>query len=236
MTVLLPFLLGALVAGPELKHCRLEGVVFTSATAGFVFDACGALFETDDGGASWKAAPAPLASKGFFRNSLSLGASLADGSLLLAGYIGPQVLRSADTGHTWEPVELPSDQWFYSLSAAGSHVWLCGSTGQVVHSADWGKVWSMSATSPTNSDDRCIALSFLDGTRGWVAGWYGHLFETADGGATWTPLSLPAEFKTEGVHPRTIDAVLRGGGYARALGLHNWALGLAANSARDGGR
>lgn len=210
MGALTSFLLGGLlVSGPQLQHCRLGGVVFTSDSAGMAFDLCGSVFVTKDGGATWTPGASPVNQKNEFSTSLSLGARLADGSVLLAGYVGAQVFRSADDGRTWSSVPVPEGQWFYSLSHVGPHAWLCGSSGAVLASADSGKSWAAAKKSPTDSDDRCISLSFLDGKRGWVGGWYGHVFETNDGGSTWTPLSLPPAFRQTGAQEQTLTAVWR---------------------------
>lgn len=210
MGALTSFLLGGLlVSGPQLQHCRLGGVVFTSESEGLAFDLCGSVFVTRDGGAAWKLGTSPLNQKDEFSKSLSLGTQLADGSVLLAGYVGAQVFRSADEGRTWSSVPLPEGQWFYSLSHAGPHAWMCGSSGAVISSADSGRTWAAAKASPTDSDDRCISLSFLDGKHGWVGGWYGHLFETNDGGATWTALVLPESFKPPRPQDRTLAAVWR---------------------------
>jgi photosystem II stability/assembly factor-like uncharacterized protein len=209
MLGLVALVLSGVVSGQELEHCRMGGVLFTSSDDGFAFDQCGSLFTTNNGGVSWVQAPKPIKKTASqFGASLSAGAVFPDGSVVLGGYLGARLLRSADSGRTWQDVPIPGDQMVYSLSQSGSSAWLCGSSGKVVRTLDSGKSWSAAATSPTNDDDRCISLSFLDGKRGWVAGWYGHLYETSDEGATWTALTLPPVFKATAPN-RTIEHVFR---------------------------
>lgn len=49
----LTMVVGAVVLGPELPHCRLGAPVFRSETIGFVPDACGEVFVTRDAGLTW---------------------------------------------------------------------------------------------------------------------------------------------------------------------------------------
>lgn len=198
-------LLSALVSGPALEHCRLGAIIFTSEQTGLVSDMCGALFVTSDGGATWERRRSPASSMG---TGLQVGALLADGSLLLAGNQSKQVLRSVDGGATWRSVPTPSSQWVYALAHRGSAVWACGSDGLVLRSADFGQSWALTKPAGTNSDDRCVSLSVLDDKRAWVAGWYGHVFETNDGGETWKALApLPLEPKRAG--DRSVNVLVR---------------------------
>ncbi|MDP1922828.1 MAG: YCF48-related protein [Myxococcales bacterium] len=205
---MLPLLLSALVSGPELEHCELVGLFFTSEREGLIVDACGSEFVTDDGGASWakRFMSLPLGSD---RARLTTSAFLFDGSFLLAGSSGWQVVRSTTNGETWKTLRTTSGQWVYSMSHRGPFVWTCGSDGLILGSADSGQTWKTTKSSATDGDNRCISLSFLDGQRGWVAGWYGVVFETDDGGESWTKLRLPSPFGSTESRVRTIDAVLR---------------------------
>lgn len=207
----LSLLLVALAAGPELEHCRLGGVAFTSQGGGWAFDYCGHIFATKDGGATWEldeGAPAFLreADPGL-GTDLSLGAALADGSVVAGGYIGARMLRKTAAG--WASVALPSDQWNYALSHAGEHVWVCGSSGEVVHGTAFGAKWVRAKKSPTDANDRCISLSFLDGRRGWVAGWSGSLYETLDGGGSWRAIRLPRELARAAERGHALEQILR---------------------------
>lgn len=199
-------LLSALVSGPVLEHCRLGVIIFTSEQTGLVSDRCGSLFVTTDGGATWEKLRSPTSS---IATGLTVGAALADGSLLLAGNQSRQVFRSVDDGVTWKSVPTPSSQWVYALSHRGSAVWTCGSDGLVLRSTDFGQSWAVTKPAGTNTDDRCISISVLDDKRAWVAGWYGHLFETTDGGETWKQLALPAALQPKKAGGRSIDVVLR---------------------------
>lgn len=205
---MLPLLLSALISGPELEHCELVGMFFTSERAGLIVDACGSEFITDDGGVSWaKRLMSPALKQDGPR--LTTSAFLSDGSFLLAGSSGWQVVRSTTNGETWKTLRTTSGQWVYAMSHHGPFVWTCGSEGLVLGSADFGQTWKTTKASATDGDNRCISLSFLDGQRGWVAGWYGVVFETDDGGESWTKLRLPTPFARTESHARTIDAVLR---------------------------
>lgn len=207
MLALTMVVVGAVVLGPELPHCRLGQPVFRSETTGFVPDMCGEVFVTKDGGQTWAPTRHVKPDLASFQ-SLSLGGAFADGSVVMGGYFGPRLLRTEDDGATWKDVAIPTSAWLYALVVRGAHGWACGSNGPLIHSADSGRTWTP-VEAPTNSDDRCISLDFLDGKQGWVAGWYGSLWSTADGGATWKKLALPAEFASRESGERTLSRVVR---------------------------
>lgn len=207
MLALTMVVVGAVVLGPELPHCRLGQPVFRSETTGFVPDMCGEVFVTKDGGQTWAPTRHVKRDLASFQ-SLSLGGAFADGSVVMGGYFGPRLLRTEDDGATWKDVPIPTSAWLYALVVRGAHGWACGSSGPLIHSADSGRTWT-AVEAPTNSDDRCISLDFLDGKQGWVAGWYGSLWSTADGGATWKKLALPAEFASRESSERTLSRVVR---------------------------
>lgn len=200
--------LGAVVLGPELEHCRLGKPVFKSETIGFVPDMCGQVFVTKDGGVTWAPTRSGLSRDLLSMRSLEVGGSFADGSVMFGGYLGSKLLRTVDDGVTWTEVSIPSSAWLYAMVVRDAQAWGCGSDGPLIHSADSGRTW-VAVKVPTNSDERCISLDFLDGRRGWVAGWYGSLWATEDGGETWRKVALPPAFTPSAPNQRTLSRVVR---------------------------
>lgn len=67
----------------------------------------------------------------------------------------------------------------------------CGDGGDNRISVDGGKTWSDMAQHGPNMLEHCKFMSFLDGKTGWIAA-PGLLSSTADSGATWNDVALPA--------------------------------------------
>lgn len=183
-----------------LRTCRISALAFRTPTDGLMFDYCGAVFRSRDAGQSWSKAPevqqalfgdaSPTDSpSGFYiQRALWLNASTG----LVFSYGASQVFRTDDAGRTWQVSALPDDsEMIYDVEHVGEQLWLCGSTGRVSRSMDGGRTWragrqlfDAAGFNPTNW---CSALSFLDENDGWAAGW-GTLWQTMDGGLTWTRL------------------------------------------------
>ncbi len=97
--------------------------------------------------------------------------------------VHPLVLLTNNAGDTW--TEVPGKE------ACLSMFFLDDGTGWMVTDAGiWtteeaGRNWTKLKTSPTN----ILRLWFLDRQHGFAAGREKHVFETKDGGTTWTPLA-----------------------------------------------
>lgn len=120
---------------------------------------------------------------------------------LVAGYIGEAkdtVFRTSDGGRTWSPVGLPSNLWVYDaqVTAAGL-AWLVGSTGEVLHSEDFGLTWR-ALTSPFDSSSRSHSVHFDSPQHGMVGALKDALAVTSDGGRTWRPVATPAQRELTG--------------------------------------
>lgn len=94
----------------------------------------------------------------------------------------PLVLVTNDAGNTWSEVKVKD--------ACLSLFFLPDTTGWMVTDKDiWyteegGRTWSKTKNAP----DNLLRVWFLDHQHGFAAGRQKHVFETKDGGTTWTPL------------------------------------------------
>lgn len=80
--------------------------------------------------------------------------------------------------------------------------WACGYGGRVLRTTDGGQSWSLTAspflTKPGSSELADLySVRFVFDTlagvwRGWVVGFGGTLYTSADGGDSWTPLAVPS--------------------------------------------
>jgi len=77
------------------------------------------------------------------------------------------LLRSSNSGNTWENKLPKSDGLPYDLVKSDGMLWLIGASGQIHYSKDNGDSW-MKFPSPTNSD--LLSIYFLDQQTGWITG------------------------------------------------------------------
>lgn len=124
------------------------------------------------------------------------------------------VITSSDNGRVWQQANVPTRVALTRVRFADDQQgWAVGHSGVVLHSADGGAVWTrqfdglaaarievQQAAQGTDerrqrnaqrlldegADKPWLDLLFLDAQRGWLAGAYGLLFSTQDGGQTWT--------------------------------------------------
>ncbi len=185
----------------RLVPCALETVSFPTPDEGWVTDACGHAFYTGNGGVSFRSLPvdgSTLALEGDGEDDKLPGhvsriESISSRRAVAFGAGQGNVMLSSDGGRSWQRAPLRDEgrSWIYASAHAGESVWACGSSGVVFRSRDGGSTFARTARTPFNSDNRCMALSFLDDRLGWAGGMDGTLFETRDGGDRWTRLRPP---------------------------------------------
>ncbi|HYD46806.1 MAG TPA: YCF48-related protein [Terriglobales bacterium] len=78
----------------------------------------------------------------------------------------------------------------YAVATRGSHIWVGGVFGSVVHSADDGASWT---PQPSASTEHIFGIAFADDKVGWAVGRNGTISATVDGGATWKRQTTPKE-------------------------------------------
>ncbi|MCK6475657.1 MAG: YCF48-related protein [Phycisphaerales bacterium] len=149
-----------------------------------VAGAGGVVFKSTDGGASWASTGWPwgVVSPYFQANTISF----VDGQRgFMAGQEGPgtNLYRTDDGGWSW--YEIPDmGALFVDSDFKGSRGLLCTGGSAIFRSTDAGDTWQFIevTTQPTYFS----GLSFTDENNGWVAGWYGYVGRSSDGGLTWT--------------------------------------------------
>ena len=100
-------------------------------------------------------------------------------------------------GLAWRPTTAPpaqryDDIWFLTTELG----WAVNSAGQILRTADGGKHWEIQFQAPVELSSLWLrSVGFATENRGWVGTTAGEaqLFETSDGGATWTAVDLPAD-------------------------------------------
>jgi photosystem II stability/assembly factor-like uncharacterized protein len=123
------------------------------------------------------------------------------------------VATTADGGKMWTKRETGTKEHLFSVAVApGGKIWAVGHFGVIVHSGDGGKSFNIQkydavlpplpkgeTESPEEAskyaaeaenegsveEARLNAVTFADGQKGWIAGEFGLVLHTEDGGATW---------------------------------------------------
>jgi photosystem II stability/assembly factor-like uncharacterized protein len=185
---------------------KLAGLRFADRERGWVFGELGALFATEDGGATWTRRRVPT------RHLLLSGSFLDAQTGWLSGG-GLTVLKTSDGGATWhagtvflpatgaegqqsEPKVLSPGEgagqdgsarrvsrrlnavWFVSPERG----WAVGSGGVIIATADGGRTWR---PQESGVGDDLFDVKFFDAREGWAVGSGGALLHTTDGGRTW---------------------------------------------------
>jgi photosystem II stability/assembly factor-like uncharacterized protein len=152
----------------------------------------GKILETTDGGASF--------------TRIESGTDLAlyklfpldANHLWISGQQG-LILASADGGKTWQKQNSDSQEYLFSVFFLNeSHGFAVGDRSAITETTDGGKTWKARkvarSTEGVDSDMQLAMqdpifydIRFTDEKNGLIAGEFGHLLKTSDGGQTWTP-------------------------------------------------
>jgi photosystem II stability/assembly factor-like uncharacterized protein len=125
------------------------------------------------------APPLPFAARG-----LLLDAAINGHAITAVGERGA-IIRSVDSGETWETLESPTHTTLTGISFADpNNGWAVGHEGLILHTRDGGETW----TEQFHAEDREIVfldVAALDSTRAIAIGAFGVCYTTKDGGRSW---------------------------------------------------
>lgn len=104
---------------------------------------------------------------------------IAAGQIVGRGKPKPYAVATTDGGRTWTPVAIP--EIAISLFFLDEHSgWLVAPDG-IWHTGDFGQKWTKLKPAPD-----ALRVYFRDEKRGWAVGGYRSVYQTWDGGASWT--------------------------------------------------
>ena len=140
-----------------------------------------------------------------------------------------EIYTTADAGNNWVAVNgsnIPnplSGEWLATHNGVGDTMWIATSQGRVFRSADKGYTWSLLSVIPY-FQDHFLYLRFRNGNYGLATdhwqnrGFPGHLFETFDGGLSWSEINYsgPLYHTDLSYVPGTMNTWVSSGGSARA--------------------
>lgn len=172
----------------------------------FVVGYPGLLLHSADRGSSWNQI-APGTDDVLYAIALNKA-----GQGIIVGRAG-LVLTSADSGKSWSRTKTDVKSHLFDVALTDSgHAWAVGHFGIILHSPDGGKTWeeqsydanfppppegeegsesnkSLSAAEEENEgaveEARLNGVAFANEKTGWIAGEFGLVLHTGDGGKTW---------------------------------------------------
>jgi photosystem II stability/assembly factor-like uncharacterized protein len=142
---------------------RLFTVACASPERAWAVGTGGLVVRTSDGGSIWTRQE--LGSKDDLLRVRFFGAS---GWIVGGAYGKSLVFRTTDGGETWQPQQLPVTKAFlFDVFFLGTHGWIAGEAGTVLHSADSGQTWAQEKVPTT---ENLTSLFFLSPSQGWAGG------------------------------------------------------------------
>lgn len=123
----------------------------------------GLLLRTTDGGNTWTRQE--LGTKDTLMRVRFYG---SQGWIVGGAYGKSIVFRTNDGGETWQPQQLPvTKAQLFDIFFSGTHGWIAGEAGTILHSADNGQTWVQEKVPTTES---LTSLFFLSPNQGWAGG------------------------------------------------------------------
>lgn len=98
-----------------------------------------------------------------------------------------QLVRSADSGKSWQPVIVAEGATFRVLSYNGPDIWVGGAAGSLYHSSDAGGHWVQvkPVANAVSLTADVAAIAFTDPQHGKITTTNGQTWSTSDGGQSW---------------------------------------------------
>lgn len=174
----------------------INDIYFVSKERGFVL-AGGSIFESSDGGHSWREAHKFLPSE--FEGATPELYSLrfngkkrgwVVGSASRDDVIVNSILAiTRDSGETWQVLHAPSNQELIHIDFVDDkRGWIVGAGGAILHTDDSGETWNRQTSETTST---LYHIDFRNDKQGWAVGEKGTILRTEDGGKSWRSVESP---------------------------------------------
>jgi len=188
---------GSWVERPLGTDQAINDVYFVGKERGFAL-AGGSIYETSDGGHSWREAHK-------FSPSDFEGASPELYSLRFSGkkrgwvvgsasrgdnIVGSILAITRDSGETWQVMHPPTNLELIHIDFVDDkRGWIVGAGGAILHTEDSGETWNRQESKTTAT---LYHIDFRNDKQGWVVGEKGTILRTEDGGKNWRSVESPA--------------------------------------------
>jgi hypothetical protein len=98
-----------------------------------------------------------------------------------------QLVRSTDSGKSWQPVTVAEGATFRHLTYNGPDIWVGGAAGSLYHSPDAGGHWIQvkPVANAVSLTADIAAIAFTDPQHGKITTTNGQTWSTSDGGQSW---------------------------------------------------
>jgi photosystem II stability/assembly factor-like uncharacterized protein len=142
---------------------RLFTVACASPERAWAVGTGGLMLRTSDAGSTWT--HQEIGTKDTLMRVRFFGES---GWIVGGAYGKSQVFRTTDGGETWQPQQLPiTKALLFDIFFRGTHGWIAGEAGTLLHSADSGQTWEQEKVPTT---ENLTSLFFLSPNQGWAGG------------------------------------------------------------------
>ena len=171
---------------PSGVNYLLRSIYFTTPEIGYICGGNGVILKTADGGNTWSQLSNPITQD--MINIRFLGTDTGYACSSLGTFLNGYVIRTYDAGATWNVVD-SNAQGLLGIAIANTDTIVSGGgTQTIVRTTDGGQTWSTVYTGAAATNMR--GSWFPTTSRGYMVGDIGSLFKTANGGLTWTPVTL----------------------------------------------
>lgn len=188
-----------------LQYSYTEDIEFVNDTTGFIVgfedsgsNLYGKIFKTIDAGETWEEV--------YSDGSMWSGKiSFFDENHLIVAYdtwpYAVKVLVTENGGQSWQSVELPGNSLYAGQSVKcydDNQAMIAGLRGKIYHTSDYGASWQATYSSLNVTD--IYDVQFLSPSKGFALGndlqstMQDFLFQTDDGGESWTRLFITPDF------------------------------------------
>jgi photosystem II stability/assembly factor-like uncharacterized protein len=142
---------------------RLFTVACASPERAWAVGTGGLMLWTSDAGATWTRQEIGT------KDDLMRVRFFGDSGWIVGGAYGRSIVfRTIDGGGTWQPQQLPVTKAFlFDIFFRGTHGWIAGEAGTLLHSADSGQTWAQEKVPTT---ENLTSLFFLSPSQGWAGG------------------------------------------------------------------
>lgn len=188
---------GSWIERPLGTGHAINDIYFSGKDRGFAL-AGGSIFESSDGGHSWREAHTflPTEFEGATPELYSLRFNgkkrgWVVGSATRGDIVVNSILAiTRDSGQSWQVLQVPTKQELIHIDFVDDRRgWVVGAGGAILHTDDAGETWSRQ-----NSETKATIyhIDFRNEKQGWAVGEKGTILRTEDGGETWRSVESPS--------------------------------------------